>query len=200
MSAISLIRLWAHSPCSSAVPIPRGSKRSTTRTVFSVTSGARCSMTLTPWRTTPTSRATSVICTPGIAGWCHSASSLAARLEGDPDYYDAQIAGWWCWGMCCWIGSGWCSGNGSWQVVDGQLVKTEDQGGVRHKLPHLGDAGHGVQRQLTHLGEDATTSAMACTAWRPITTASIPGCVPCVTVCATCASPVAIGHGCWGRA
>lgn len=60
---------------------------------------------------------------------------LAAKLEGDPDYYDAKVAGWWCWGMCCWIGSGFCSGQGPWQSVDGKLV-------------HLGDAGKGVNRQL----------------------------------------------------
>ncbi len=69
--------------------------------------------------------------------------SLQARLEGDPDYFDAKIAGWWCWGMCCWIGSGFCSGKGPWQAVDG-----ED--GFR-QLVHLG-AGRGVNRQLVHLG------------------------------------------------
>jgi hypothetical protein len=79
-------------------------------------------------------------------------SPLTVRLEGDMDYYDARVAGLWMWGICCWIGSGWCSGNGTWQVVDGQLVKTEDAGGARHKLPHLGDAGRGVQRKRTHLG------------------------------------------------
>src|SRR6185312_8765696 len=26
----------------------------------------------------------------------------------DPDFCDPKIAGWWCWGQCCWIGSGWC--------------------------------------------------------------------------------------------
>lgn len=41
---------------------------------------------------------------------------LAARLMGDPDYYDAKIAGWWLWGICQWIGSGWCSGQGPWMV------------------------------------------------------------------------------------
>jgi hypothetical protein len=79
-------------------------------------------------------------------------TGLTHRLEGDPDYYDAQIAGWWCWGLCCWIGSGWCSGKGAWRVEGGKLVKTEGQGGVRHKLTHLGNAGQGVQRQQPHLG------------------------------------------------
>ena len=55
--------------------------------------------------------------------------------------------------MCCWIGSGWCSGNGSWQVVDGQLTHLGDAGrGVQRQRTHLGNAGQGVQRKRTHLG------------------------------------------------
>lgn len=26
----------------------------------------------------------------------------------DPDFFDVRIAGWWVWGQCLWIGSGWC--------------------------------------------------------------------------------------------
>ena len=81
-------------------------------------------------------------------------ADLTARLEGDPEYYDVKIAGWWVWGICCWIGSGWCSGDGPWQVDDdGQLVHLGTAGrGVRRQLVHLGDAGRGVHRQLVHLG------------------------------------------------
>jgi DNA adenine methylase len=31
-----------------------------------------------------------------------------ARVKREPDYFDAKIAGWWVWGQCLWIGSGWC--------------------------------------------------------------------------------------------
>ena len=85
---------------------------------------------------------------------------LTAALEGDPDYYDAKLAGWWVWGICSWIGSGWCSGNGPWYVVDGKLVDSRklphlgDAGrGINRKLPHLGNAGMGINRQLPHLGD-----------------------------------------------
>jgi hypothetical protein len=83
--------------------------------------------------------------------------SLQARLEGDPSFYDAKVAGWWVWGTCCWIGSGFCSGNGPWAVrkVDGvrQLVHLGNAGqGVNRNLVHLGDAGQGVNRQRVHLG------------------------------------------------
>ena len=42
-------------------------------------------------------------------------STGAERLEAlrtDPDYYDVKVAGWWVWGLCSWIGSGWCRQRG----------------------------------------------------------------------------------------
>lgn len=38
---------------------------------------------------------------------------------------DAKVAGWWLWGQCAWIGSGWCEWTG--------------------KIPHVSDAGRGIQ-------------------------------------------------------
>ena len=86
------------------------------------------------------------------------APGLLERLHADPDYYDAKIAGWWCWGACNWIGSGWCSGTGPWvhdgeKLVDGRKLPHLSAGqGVNRQLPHLGDAGKGVNRKLPHLG------------------------------------------------
>lgn len=68
--------------------------------------------------------------------------TLRARLDGDPEFSDPKIAGWWVWGIACWIGSGFCSGKGPWWIdADRQLV-------------HLGDNGRGVNRQLVHLGSN----------------------------------------------
>src|SRR5271157_2539075 len=83
--------------------------------------------------------------------------SLQARLEGDPDFYCPKSAGWWVWGMACWIAGGFCSGKGPWHVqdVDGvrQLVRLGTAGqGVNRKLVHLGNSGQGVNRKLVHLG------------------------------------------------
>jgi site-specific DNA-adenine methylase len=81
--------------------------------------------------------------------------SLQASLEGDPDYFDVKIAGWWCWGMCCWIGSGFCSGKGPWQVVNRQLVHVGDKGrGVNRQRVHVGDKGRGVNRKRENLTND----------------------------------------------
>ena len=68
---------------------------------------------------------------------------LTERLMGDPGYFDAQAAGWWVWGSSNWIGSGWCSGEGPWISLDGELVD-------RRNLPHL-SGGQGVNRNLPHL-------------------------------------------------
>jgi hypothetical protein len=85
--------------------------------------------------------------------------TLQPRLEGDPDYYDVKVAGWWVWGMAVWIGGGFCSGRGSWRSVetaDGVriLANTGNASqGVRRQRVHLGDNGRGVQRRLVHLGD-----------------------------------------------
>src|SRR5574344_1082323 len=74
-----------------------------------------------------------------------------ARMMADPGYFDARMAGYWVYGMCSWIGSGFASGNGPW-------IAAEDEEGIltlvdSRQLPHLGNAGRGINRQLPHLGD-----------------------------------------------
>ena len=40
--------------------------------------------------------------------WLVDRTAFQAQMKADPDYFDAKIAGWWVWGQCLWIGSGWC--------------------------------------------------------------------------------------------
>ncbi len=85
--------------------------------------------------------------------------SITDRLMADPEFYDARAAGWWIWGACAWIGSGWCSGNGPWVAVDGVLTDrrkiphlTGFGQGINRKIPHLTGFGQGINRQIPHLG------------------------------------------------
>ena len=79
---------------------------------------------------------------------------ITEKLCGDPDWHDPKAAGWWCWGLNCWIGSGWCSGKGPWVVGDSGEIELRNSGqGVNRQLPHLGNSGQGVNRQLPHLGD-----------------------------------------------
>lgn len=72
--------------------------------------------------------------------WLLGRSEFRERMKADPDYFDSKIAGWWVWGICQWIGSGWCDSSCYYE---------------NQQLPHLGDAGMGIHRpsqQLPHLG------------------------------------------------
>ena len=76
--------------------------------------------------------------------------SVTERLHADPQWFDAKVAGWWCWGACNWIGAGWCSGDGPW-VHDGErIVRKTGEGGERRQLQHLSE-GMGIKRKLPHL-------------------------------------------------
>lgn len=79
--------------------------------------------------------------------------TLRARLEGDFAFYDPQIAGFWAWGISCWIGSGFCSGKGPWVVnEERQLVRLGASGaGVNRQRPHVSDSGQGVNRKRPHV-------------------------------------------------
>lgn len=98
---------------------------------------------------------------------------LLARLHADPDYYDARIAGWWAWGACNWIGSGWCSGKGPWTLVDGAVVRNAGQG-VNRKLPHL-SAGRGafIRDWLAELGTRLRDVRVACGDWQRVVADSV---------------------------
>jgi len=68
-----------------------------------------------------------------------AAAGLFEKLVADPEYYDAKIAGWWVWGICTWIGNGWCS-------RDERLHRC---------VPKIGTPGHGIhapsrKKPLTH--------------------------------------------------
>jgi hypothetical protein len=82
---------------------------------------------------------------------------LAEQLQ-DADWPgDAKVAGWWLWGQCCWIGSGWCDwfragaarrerGEGCAGAGEG-IDATSAGMGVQAlgKVPHATSAGMGVQ-------------------------------------------------------
>ena len=86
---------------------------------------------------------------------------ITERLMADPLWYDAKLAGWWVWGACAWIGSGWCSGEGPWVRQDGRLVKRDAGQGIKRQVPHLGgnhDSGRGV---IAIARRDGLAAAMA---------------------------------------
>ena len=54
---------------------------------------------------------------------------------------DAKLAGWWLWGQCAWIGSGWCEWTGQVPHVGNAGRGIQATG----KIPHVSAAGRGIQ-------------------------------------------------------
>lgn len=96
-----------------------------------------------------------------------SSAEFRERMRSDPDFFDAKFAGWWVWGLCCWIGGDWGH---------------RDNGkGINRRLPHLGDNGKGINRQC---GSKSRFDFIAI------------GCWSCPIGCGTCGLRVAIGGAC----
>ena len=80
----------------------------------------------------------------GSACWLHDwGNEHGAILMQDAEWYDVKAAGWWCWGMSNWIGSGFDHG-------------TDGYGGnISDSIPFCGRSvgGQGVQVQRTSLGD-----------------------------------------------
>lgn len=78
-----------------------------------------------------------------------NATGLRMRLMSDPDYCDPKAAGWWVWGICCWVGGEWCTGLGPHTGSD-EPSRTNGgtAPGVYRKIPMMSGAhgGKGIHR------------------------------------------------------
>ena len=98
----------------------------------------------------------------------HKKDGLRDKL-GDPEWFDAKVAGWWLWGICIYIGSGFTGGNGPWQHDGVQWIKrTPAQQGINRQLPHLGDAGQGILTYLKTLAARLRHVRVACGDWQRV--------------------------------
>jgi len=73
--------------------------------------------------------------------WLVNQAEFRERMKCDPDYYDVKIAGWWVWGICQWIGAGWCFH----ESVNG-VGRQSPSAQTWRKRPNLGRGGFGVHR------------------------------------------------------
>lgn len=76
--------------------------------------------------------------------WLHKQTGFREKMRGDPEFFDAKIAGWWVWGLSCWIGDNWCrpnpqnstphltGGGGGRASIAEQLPALTRGGGNRH--------------------------------------------------------------------
>jgi hypothetical protein len=99
------------------------------------------------------------------------AAEFREAMRADPDVYDVRLAGWWVWGICQWIGSGWCdvkdaahrkrphlaAGGKGIHKLSLNRERGEGRASAESEVaaPHLSTSGMGIHRpsqQLPHLG------------------------------------------------
>lgn len=109
----------------------------------------------------------------GVAHWCDDPVSeldlharhawlvvrleeMADQLRADPEYYDAKVAGWWVWGICQWIGTGWCDA-GKLERNAGQRPHVSGDhagmGVLSQKLPNLSGYDVGIRSPKQQMPE-----------------------------------------------
>lgn len=83
---------------------------------------------------------------------------IKARLEAEPTWFHPMIAGWWVWGLCAWIGSGWCTGNG----LSTRLPEIGNGGnfGDKHGKGVHGKGARGLSQQLPDIDGKETRSKL----------------------------------------
>jgi hypothetical protein len=89
--------------------------------------------------------------------WLVSRAEFRERMLNDPDYFDAKVAGWWVYGICCWIGGGWCGGIKRGEprpnLNSGQGVHTPDERRPHVSGTHPGMGVHTSPRRPAVMGE-----------------------------------------------
>lgn len=92
---------------------------------------------------------------------------LSEQLDENPDFYDAKIAGWWVWGLSCWIGAGWC------KTKSTNITKQpSDALKVNKKRPHIcekkgifASRSHDLKGYLTSLHSRLKNVRVTCGSW-----------------------------------
>ena len=99
---------------------------------------------------------------------------ISEALERDAEWFDAKAAGWWVWGACAWIGSGWCTGEGPWTAGESGLEKLGNRGqGINRQLPHLGNRGQGILATMSALAERLRDVRVCCGDWSRVLTPTV---------------------------
>lgn len=103
--------------------------------------------------------------------WLVNQREFRERMHTDPEYFDVKIAGWWVWGLCQWIGGGWCvePNNHNRPKMSGDSTGMGIHAANAYspgRRPSLGSSEQGVH--LPSLGNDRGLNGVAappCEAW-----------------------------------
>lgn len=77
--------------------------------------------------------------------WLVAQEEFRKRMHREPEFFDAKIAGWWVWGLCQWIGGGWCASS-NWGEWKGKGRPRGNKTTEEARRPNL-HASNGVHRR-----------------------------------------------------
>lgn len=75
--------------------------------------------------------------------WLHSRAEFREKMHTERDFWDAEVAGVWVWGLSAWIGDNWCRVT---PQASCPSTMTGDGTGLDNRRPDLG-TGKGIHRQ-----------------------------------------------------
>ena len=106
--------------------------------------------------------------------WLVKRDEFRERMKTDPEFYDPRVAGWWVWGLCQWIGSGWCnSGQGINRMIHAGHVKRPMLSGNGHGVGVHADRGNYLLDYFEALRDRLRRVRVCCGDWRRVTGPSV---------------------------
>jgi DNA adenine methylase len=66
------------------------------------------------------------------------------RIVEDPGFYDCQVAGWWVWGLCLWLGGQWCNAKADPEVKRFSANRGSGRGVLRAHGRRIGNKNKGA--------------------------------------------------------
>lgn len=93
--------------------------------------------------------------------WLVNQVEFRERMKTDPEFFDVRVAGWWVWGISCWIGGGWCVLRDRVERKRPIINADRAGNGIHCKIPQLHPkGGQGVtRRQVPRIDAMCNTGA-----------------------------------------
>lgn len=117
--------------------------------------------------------------------WLVAQTEFRERMKVDPDYYEVKVAGWWVWGLCQWIGGGWCShvewtGRAGGRGLSRQLPDLSGDGGAAGRGVHASAVERtrgGVDAWMLRLAERLRRVRVCCGDWKRVLGPAVTTCI-----------------------
>jgi len=100
--------------------------------------------------------------------WLCNQHEFREMMHTDPDFFDVKIAGWWVWGISCWIGGGWCS-----TLKRTRPHLTSNQGIMCYLQSPLPERRTALTEYMRSLSDRLSSTRVCCGDWSRVVTPAV---------------------------